>query len=137
MRLLNVRGKLVSKNVAPYLIKWDAPSKSQLQFRVKQFLKPYWSGHIVYEEFPVYGTLLKVDILNATYRFGVEVQGPHHSGFHYFHGGQPFNYLEQYKNDVKKMEWLQRNDFTYIEINYDEIDKLTREWFAEKFGIQL
>lgn len=137
MRLLNVRGRLAKKNVSRFLIRWDGPSKSQLQFRVKQFLKPYWQGHVVYEEFPVYGTLLKVDILNATLRVAIEVQGPQHSQFHYFHNKQPLAYLDGIKKDVAKQEWLERNSFRFIEINYDEIDNLSRQFFFDKFGLAL
>jgi hypothetical protein len=137
MRLYNVRGKLMTKKVSPYLIVWDGPSKSKIQFQVKQFLKPFWSGHICYEEFPVYGTLLKVDLLNATYRIAVEVQGPQHSEFHYFHGGDPFKYLESVKNDVKKLEWLEKNEFKFVEINFDEIELLSKEFFKTKFGVIL
>ena len=66
MRLYNIHGKLVSKNVSKYLIKWDGKSRSNIQFKTKQFLKKHWSNQIVYEEFPVYGTRMKVAILNAT-----------------------------------------------------------------------
>jgi len=137
MTLYNIRGKLAKKNVTPYIIVWDGPSKSKLQARVKQFLKPFWIGHIVYEEFPVYGTALKVDILNATLRVAIEVNGPQHSKFHYFHGGEPINYLDAVKRDVKKIEWLEKNEFNYIEINYDEVDGLSKEVFKEKFGVAL
>ena len=66
MRLYNIKGRLVSKNVRKYLIDWDKKSRSKVQFKVKKILEPYWKNYVVYEEFPVYGTLLKVDILNAT-----------------------------------------------------------------------
>ncbi len=138
MNLLNTRGKISKLNVTPYSIRWDGPSKSQLQFKVKQFLKPYWQGHMVYEEFPVFGAKqLKVDILNATLKVAIEVNGPQHSQFHYFHNGEPFNYLAGVKNDVKKMEWLLSNDFVFIEINHDEVEMLTREFFLQKFGVTL
>nr|ADD96442.1 hypothetical protein [uncultured organism MedDCM-OCT-S09-C426] len=39
MRLYNVYGKSVTKNVTKYLIDWDGKSRSKLQFNVKQFLK--------------------------------------------------------------------------------------------------
>lgn len=137
MRLLNIRGRLTKKNVSRYLIRWDGSSKSQLQFRVKQFFKPYWCGHIVYEEFPVYGSLLRVDILNATLRVAIEVQGPQHSQFHYFHGKQPLAYLDSIKKDVAKQEWLEKNDFNFVEINFDEVDKLSPQFIREQFGIVL
>jgi hypothetical protein len=137
MRLLNVRGRLVNKNVSRFAIDWNGESKSHLQFRVKQFLKPFWCGHIVYEEFPVYGTLLKVDILNATLRIAVEVQGPQHQRFHYFHGGRPFDYLAGIKRDFVKLEWLEKNNFKLIEVMDKEVDILSREFFADKFQIDL
>lgn len=137
MKLLNLKGKLVNKNVSRYLINWDKKCKSIIQFKVKQFLKQYWRGHIVYEEFPVYGSLLKVDILNASYKIAVEVQGEQHTQFHYFHGGEPMNYLDSIKRDVKKQEWLEKNGFKLVEINYDEIDSLSKKFFLNKFGIEL
>lgn len=137
MTLLNVRGKLQTKKVSRYIIKWDAPSKSKLQFRVKQFLKPYWVGSICYEEFPVYGTELKVDFFNATYRIAIEVQGPQHNEYHYFHNGQPNAYLDSVKRDMQKLVWIKRNGFKFIEINYDEVDMLSHAFVQEKFGVNL
>lgn len=137
MRLKNVYGKLVTKNVSRYLIKWDGASKSKIQFKVKQFLKPYWRGLVVYEEFPVYGTLLKVDLLNATLRIAIEVHGPQHGEFHYFHNNSPNAYLGSIKRDYQKSEWLVTNEFQFIEINYDEVDTLSVGFFQEKFGLKL
>jgi hypothetical protein len=137
MRLKNVYGKLVSKNVSRYIVEWDGPSKSKIQFKVKQFLKPFWRGLIVYEEFPVYGTLLKVDILNATLRIAVEVNGPQHEQFHYFHNGSPNAYLSSIRRDFQKNEWLETNGFTVVEINHDEVDTLNIDFFKEKFGVKL
>lgn len=137
MRLLNVRGKLVNRNVQKYLVNWNKKSRSILQYRVKQFLKPFWRGHIVYEEFPVYGSLLKVDILNATFKIAVEVQGPQHNKLHYFHGGEPFNFLESIKRDCTKLRWVERNGFKFVEIMHDEVDLLSVKFFLDKFQVIL
>lgn len=137
MKLKNVYGKLVSKNVSKYLIQWDKPSKSKLQHSVKQFLKPYWRGMIVYEEFPVYGTLLKVDFVNATLRIAVEVHGPQHGEFHFFHNNSPNSYLSSIKRDYQKSEWLEVNGFKFVEINADEVDTLTKDFFKDKYNIKL
>jgi very-short-patch-repair endonuclease len=134
---LDVRGRLVNKNLNKYLIKWDSQSRSKLQFKVKQFLKPYWLGSICYEECPVFGTLLRVDILNATYKIAIEVNGQQHSEFHYFHNGNPFEFLQGIKRDVQKREWLERNEFKVVEINYDEVDSINKKFFKEKFGVIL
>lgn len=137
MKLFNVKGQLVTKNVSRQAIKWNGESKSKLQFQTKQFLKPFWSGFICYEEFPVYGTRLKVDLLNASLRIAIEVNGPQHSEFHYFHNKNPALYLNSYLFDAQKIKWLNLNKFKYVEINFDEVPLLSKEFFREKFGIIL
>ena len=94
MRLLNINEKLVNKNVRKYLINWQGKSRSKLQFKFKQFFYPYWKNHIVYEEFPVYGSMLKIDILNATKKIAVEIQGNQHESFNeFFHDHSRLKYL--------------------------------------------
>jgi len=137
MRLLNIYGKMVAKNVSKYKLIWDKPSRSIIQFQTKQFLKPYWLGHVLFEEFPVYGSLLKVDIINFTNKIAVEVNGPQHNEFHHFHNGQPANYLKSIKNDMQKIDWLEKNGFQVVEINHDEVAGLSREFFLKKFNITL
>jgi hypothetical protein len=138
MRLYGINGKLIDKNVNKYTLKWDKKSRSIIQFKVKQFLKPFWIGQILYEEFPVYGSLLKVDILNATLKIAIEVNGNQHSAFNpFFHNNDPNRYLKGYKNDAKKSEWLAKNDFKLIEINEDEINLLSKQFFLEKFNLVL
>jgi len=138
MRLYNVYGKLQSKKVSKYLIDWDAKSKSNIQFKTKEFLKPYWQNHIVYEEFPVYGTRLKVDFINATKKISVEVNGAQHSKFNkFFHNNSRANYLESIKRDVKKREWLELNNFLIVEIEQNEVKKLSEKWFKKEFDIIL
>lgn len=136
MRLLNINGKLQNRKVSKYLIKWNEKSRSKIQFKVKQFLKPLWKNQIVYEEFPVYGTRMHVDILNATKRIAIEVNGPQHSNFNkFFHGGSRLKYLESIKRDVAKANWLESNNFTLIEIEEDEVDSLSLEFFKKNFNI--
>lgn len=138
MKLFNIYGKAISKNVSSCIIDWDGPSLSKIQFKTKQFLKNYWKNNIVYEEFPVYGSLLKVDILNATKKIAVEVHGPQHSSFNkFFHNQSRLNYLKSIKRDVAKEKWLEMNDFFLVEIYHDEVDKLDQKFFKEKFNIIL
>lgn len=123
MRLFNIYGRLVSKNVQKYRIKWNKKSRSKIQYKVKQLLKPYWQNQVVYEEFPVYGTKMKVDILNATKRVAVEVQGRQHSEFNkFFHKNSRSEYLQSIKRDQDKALWLQKNSFKLIEITEEDIN---------------
>jgi hypothetical protein len=137
MRLYNVYGKLVNKNVFKYYINWDKKSLSKPQWETKQFLKPYWKNHMVYEEFPVYGSLLKVDIFNATLNVAIEINGPQHYEFHHFHGKSPAKYILAIKNDVKKEEWLRLNKITLIELKDSEVKLLSKDFFREKFNFYL
>jgi len=138
MKLYNLYGKIVNKNVSSYLINWDSPSRSKIQFSTKQFLKDFWKNHIVYEEFPVFGSRLKVDILNATRKIAVEVQGSQHSEYNkFFHGDSRLNYLKSIKRDVAKEKWLVTNDFTLVEIYENEVKNLNEQFFKDKYDITL
>jgi len=137
MRLLNIHGRLVSKNVNKYLIKWDAPSRSKIQFKVKQFFKPYWSGQIVYEEFPTYGSLLKVDILNATRKIAIEVHGAQHEHHNKFFHPTKHDFLKSITRDLTKHAWLTSNNFKIIEIYEHEVDKVSKAFLKEKFDLDL
>jgi hypothetical protein len=136
MRLLNINGKLVNKNVRKNLIDWEAKSRSKLQFKFKQFFYPYWKNHIVYEEFPVYGSMLKVDILNATKRIAVEIQGNQHESFNeFFHDHSRLKYLQSIKRDVKKEKWLELNEFKFLELYESDLKNLSPQYIEEKTGI--
>ncbi len=138
MRLINVNGRLVNKSVSQYIIDWNKKSRSNIQFETKQFLKKYWLSHIMYEEFPVYGTLMKVDFLNATKKIAVEVQGSQHEKFNpFFHGNSRANYLASIKRDYKKAKWLESNGFVLLEVYEKDINKLSEKYFEETFGISL
>ena len=138
MRLFDINGRLVNRNVSNYIINWDKKSRSNVQFLTKQFLRPFWQSQIVYEEFPCFGTLLKVDILNATLKIAIEVHGKQHESFNsFFHNGNPANYLKGIKNDFKKIKWLEKNNFKLIEIMEDEVPKLNKEFFLSKFDLKL
>tara|TARA_Y100000310_G_scaffold314293_1_gene363524 strand:- start:503 stop:913 length:411 start_codon:yes stop_codon:yes gene_type:complete len=136
MRLYNIQGRLQARKVSKYLIKWNKKSRSKIQFKVKQFLKPYWKNQIVYEEFPVYGSRMTVDIVNATKKIAIEVQGRQHKEFNKFFHKTRGNYLESIKRDYIKREWLEKNDFILIEVEEKEINKLSKTLF-KKLGLDL
>ena len=138
MRLYNLNGRLQKKSVSKYLINWNKKSRSKVQFKTKKFLEPFWKGHIVYEEFPVYGSRMTVDILNATKKLAVEVQGKQHGEFNkFFHNNSRLKYLEGIKRDIKKAEWLENNGFILLEIEENEVDSLSLEFFLDKFGMTI
>jgi len=138
MRLLNINGKLINKNVKKYIINWDGKSRSKLQFKFKQFFYLYWKNHIVYEEFPVYGTMLKVDFLNATKKIAVEVQGNQHESFNkFFHNDSRLKYLQSIKRDVEKEKWLKINQFKFLELYEQDLKNISPQYIEEKFNISI
>lgn len=138
MRLFDIHGRPRSKKVSRYLIDWDEKSKSQIQFKVKQFLKTYWENHIVYEEFPVYGTRMKVDFVNVTKKIAVEVHGPQHESFNkFFHNNSRSDYLASIKRDAQKAEWLEKNNFIFMEIYDKDIKGLSHDFIKNIYNVSL
>lgn len=133
MKLLNIRGRLVDKSVAKYRIDWDKPSRSKLQFNAKQLLRQIWSTQIIYEEFPCFGSLLKVDIFNATKKIVVEINGSQHESYNkFFHNNSRMNYLASIKRDYQKRQWLELNGIRLVEVIKEDVDNPKR--FFELVG---
>jgi hypothetical protein len=125
-------------NVASYLIDWDKKSRSIFQYNVKQFLKEFWSNKVVCEEFYLPGSKMSLDIVNLTDKIAIECQGKQHLEYNkYFHDNSTINYLNQIKRDFSKYEWCQLNGIELVEINQGEEINLTKEWFLEKYDINL
>ena len=138
MRLLNINGKLVNKNVNKYRIDWDGKSRSNLQFKFKQFFYPYWKNHIVFEEFPVYGSMMKVDLFNATKKIAIEIQGNQHESFNkFFHDNSRLKYLQSIKRDVAKSKWIDINNFKYLELYESDLKILSPQYIEDKFAINI
>jgi len=117
-----------------YLIDWDAKSKSNIQFNAKQFLKDYWSNHVVFEEFPVAGTRLRFDFYNANKNVVIEINGQQHVKFVPFFHKRRSNFVSQIRRDQQKIDFCELNSIKFIEI-YSE-SELNREKFIE-LGLHL
>lgn len=136
MRLKTLSGREAYKNTAKYRIKWEGKSLSKMQAEVKKFLRKYWEGFIVYEEFPVIGTRMRLDFFNATRRIAVEVNGDQHREFTpHFHSGKRVNYFFQLRRDSKKEDWCEINGITLVSI-YSEDLPLTVQFFS-RIGVGL
>ena len=123
------------KKAKNYLIDWDGSSRSKIQYNAKQFLKKYWSNHIVFEEFPVAGTKLSLDFYNANKKIAVEVQGKQHTKYvPFFHGKNKINYINQLKRDQDKLKFCEINEIQLVEI-YDGEE--VNEKLFKNFGVIL
>ena len=138
MKLYDIKGRLVNKSVTKYRINWEADCRSKFQYEVKQFFKTFWYGQICYEEFPVYGTRMKVDLINMTKRIAVESHGAQHESFNkFFHNNSRANYLRSITRDYDKVVWLENNDFKVLEIFEEDLASLSKKYLMEKFGVSI
>lgn len=118
-----------------YMVKWDKPSRSKMQFGVKEFVKTYWFNDVVFEEFPIVGTRMSLDLYNANKNIAIEVQGAQHLKYTpFFHGKSKTTFLSQIRRDNDKEEFCKLNDIKLVEV-YPE-DKLSVDLF-KSFGVIL
>jgi len=122
--------------VSKYLIDWNKKSLSDFQFNVKQFLKPFWNQHLCFEEFPVAGTRMRVDIINFSKRIAVECNGFQHEDPKAFFHANYESYRKQLERDVKKERFCVLNGIKFVEI-YETDMPLTEEFFKDKYNIKL
>jgi len=136
MRWILPNGKFGWVSDRKYRVDYDKPSRSKQQFQIKQFLKIVCPCDIIFEEYPLPGTRLKVDLLNATRRWAIEHQGVGHNAFNKFFHVNRLRYRKAIVNDARKYEILQLNKYVVIE-TFPEDLPLTKEWFVEKYNIYL
>ena len=121
MRLNNIRGKSVFKNVNNKRVDWSIIGKSKFQKKIKDALRPLWQQFIVYEEFPVYGTRMTLDFFNATKMIAVEVQGNQHIEYTpYFHKNE-MDFCYQLRKDDAKQTFCDMNGIKLIQIFQDDL----------------
>lgn len=134
MILKNLKGVEKRVSEAPYLVKWDNEVGSKAQTRTKQFFKSYWINDRVCEEFRIVGTLLRIDLINFSKKIAVETSGKQHEQFNKFFHRNRMGFLNSIKRDFKKIQWLEINGFTLVEIYDTETSSLTEKWVRDKFG---
>ena len=99
------------KNSHRYLINWDGKCRSKFQENVKAALRPYWQYDVVFEELPVLGTRLTIDLYNASQKIAIEVDGDQHYAYNpFFHGQNRQNFHNQLKRDDLKDSFCDFND---------------------------
>ena len=68
----------------------------------------------------------------------VEVHGPQHESFNkFFHKNSRAAYLDSIKRDAKKAEWLENNNFIFIEIYDKDIDNLSHKLIKDIYKVSL
>ncbi len=120
-------------NAKKYLIKWDSKSKSNIQLEAKQFLKKYWSNHVVFEEFPVAGTRLNFDFYNANKKVVVEIHGKQHDQYTPFFHKTRAGFVSHIRRDQQKRDFCELNNIKLVEIYTDSKGSIKKELNKKKF----
>jgi hypothetical protein len=121
-----------------YLIDWDKRNDvSKPQTAVKDFLRRYWAKHVVTWETRIPGSLLRVDIMNWTLHVAVEVSPKKSHSYNAFFHRHRARYGAAMQHELDKAEWLESNGFVLCEVFDEDIPVLSRQWFREKYNVDL
>lgn len=117
-----------------YKIKWDKKAPSKGAQKVKDFLRENFKNHILYEEYRLPRTLLRVDFLSATGKWAIEFMGKQHNEFTaHFHQNK-IGFLNSIKRDMKKYQILEDAGFKIVELYDEDLENLTLEYFNKKLN---
>jgi len=129
--------KEINIDINKYRIDWNRVV-SKPQKAVKDFLFRYWKSKIVLEEFRVPGSRLRFDIVNMNDHIIIEVSPKKvHGQYNKFFHKTRLGYVNSIKRDMSKVEWAELNDFVLVEVYDEDIPVLSREWFREKYSVEL
>ena len=127
----------INVNISNYRIDWDR-AVSAPQKAVKDFLFRYWKTKVILEEFPLPGTRYRFDLVNMNDRVIVEVSPRKvHGEFNKFFHKTRMGYANSIKRDLMKREWATHNNFVVADIFDDDIAVLSRQWFRDKYNVEL
>jgi hypothetical protein len=137
MLLLDIKGRQRKVYPSKYKIDWNSKRASEPQFRTKLFLKEFWLGDTVCEEFIIPGSRLRIDLINFSKMIAVEVSGQQHESFSKFFHKTRIGFIKSIKRDFQKIKWLESNNIKLIELYDYETTNLSREQIEKKFNITL
>ena len=137
MKHFDLNGRVKYKKISQCLVKWDGECRSKFQKEIKLFFQKYWEYDLVYEEMPLVGTRLRLDIANYTKKIAVEVQGAQHGKFNAFFHRTRSDFRRQLERDDKKEKWCEVNNYKLIQIFESDRKALSAAWVLDKFGVSL
>lgn len=137
MILLDIRGRERKISPSKYRIEWEKERASVPQYRTKQFLKEFWLGDTVCEEFIIPGSRLRIDLINFSKMIAVEVSGQQHESFSKFFHKTRIGFIKSIKRDFQKIKWLEINNIKLVEIYDYETLGLNKKEIEKKFDITL
>lgn len=141
MKILDLKGRSHNLVLTDYLIDWEPKREvSKPQAATKRFLRPYWERHIVTEECPLTtgkGRPMRGDLMNWTRRIAVEISPSSSHSFNAFFHKSRHSFGAAVGRDLNKITWFEKNGFTLVELDDEDLADLTPQMFLKKHGITL
>lgn len=127
MKFSNLQGHIYEVKLSDYLPSLnDTRPRSSYHLKCRELLQGIFPLDFIYEEVPILGEKLFIDFLIPVRKIAIETNGQQHFEFNaFFHKGSRANFTRSQKNDARKREWAQLNNFKLIELNYNESES---EW---------
>ena len=131
--------KYVWRNDKQYVIDWDKPARSKEQTKIQEFLRQFWEKDVVFTEYRLPQTKLRVDFINASKKIALEHQGKgaHNEYNPFFHNNSRANYLASLKRDMKKLKILENNGYLVVETFTKDLNNLSKEFFLKTYNINI
>ena len=131
--------KFVWRNDRQYVIDWDKPARSKEQTKIQEFLRQFWEKDVVFTEYRLPQTKLRVDFINASKKIALEHQGKgaHNEYNPFFHNNSRANYLASLKRDMKKLKILENNGYLVIETFTKDLNNLSKDFFLKTYNINI
>jgi len=128
MKVQTLDGHIHSVRLEKY--RKSPKNKSSYHLKAREVLRELFPLHHVYEE--VYVKLLKsnrayLDFFIYSLGVVIEVHGEQHFSQNSFMHGDKLKFLQQQRRDRLKREWCELNEFTLIELHYDESEQQWRD----------
>ena len=101
----------------------DERPRSQLHLKARHLLTELYPTVQIMEEVPISlrrGQTAYLDFFINTLKLAVEVHGSQHYKYNTLYHSSAQDFIGQKKRDADKKEWCKLNNFTYIELPYNE-----------------
>jgi len=108
-----------------HIAKGSMKNKSSLHLQARALIKEIFPTLQILEEVGIpirRNEALYLDFYLPLKKMCIEVHGEQHYKFVQFYHNNTMGFLKHKKRDAQKKEWCEKNDITYIELPYNEIE---------------
>ena len=129
MKVRDLNGDVRNWKLSCHIVRSsDERPRSQLHLKARKLLTELYPTVQIMEEVPVTirrGQTSYFDFFINTIKLVIEVHGAQHYKYNTLYHSSAQDFINQKRRDADKKEWCELNNFTYIELPYNE---KTEQW---------